>query len=90
MIDLFGVEREPFVPKRGARKRKTMQETYGTLDGFTCRQCEHCICSRWNRKNYYKCELWHISYCSATDIRLKDTACRKYTSKERGFQNDKT
>lgn len=78
MIDLFGEEREPPVPEKGARKRKTMQETYRTLDGFTCGQCKHCICNHWNGKNYYKCELWHISYCSATDIRLKDTACRKF------------
>lgn len=78
MIDLFGEESEPPVPKKGARKRKTMQETYRTLDGFTCGQCKHCIGNHWNGKNYYKCELWHISYCSATDIRLKDTACRKF------------
>ena len=78
MIDLFGEEIEPIAPKKGRRKRKTMQETYGILDGFTCGQCKHCICNRWNRKNYYKCELWHLSYCSATDIRLKDKACRKF------------
>ena len=78
MIDFFGEEREPIAPKKGRQKRKTMQETYGILDGFTCGQCEHCVCNRWNRKNYYKCELWHLSSCSATDIRLKDKACRKF------------
>lgn len=35
MIDLFGEEREPIAPKKGRQKRKTMQETYGILDGFT-------------------------------------------------------
>ena len=36
MVDLFGEEREPIAPKKGRRKRKTMQETYVILDGFTC------------------------------------------------------
>lgn len=31
--------------------------------------------------DYYKCELWRMSYCSATDIRLKNTACRKFEEK---------
>lgn len=81
MIDLFGEEREPFEPKKGARKRKTMQEIYGTLDCFTCGECKHCICNRWNGRNYYKCELWYVSSCEATDIRLRNTACRKFENK---------
>ena len=38
MIVLFGEEREPIAPKKGRMKRKTMQETYGILDGVTCGQ----------------------------------------------------
>lgn len=75
MIDLFGEDRESPINKP-SRKFKTMQELYGTLDGVKCKDCKHCIC--WS---YYKCELWRMSSCSATDIRLKNTACRKFEEK---------
>lgn len=63
-------------------KYKTMQELYGRLDGFKCKDCKHLYRNKWNRKTYFKCDLWIMSCCSATDIRLKDTACKKFESKE--------
>jgi hypothetical protein len=63
-----------------SNKYKTMQELHGTKEGFTCKTCEHIYCNQWNKK-YYKCSLWHISHSTATDIRLKDTACGLYKPK---------
>lgn len=88
MIDLFGEDREQSIKTKPSRKFKTMQELYGTLDGVKCKDCKHCICWSWNRKNYYKCELWRMSSCSATDIRLKNTACRKFEERSEVQNND--
>ena len=82
-LDIFGgvtpLDKLPTPP--GNRKYKTMQELYGTIEGKACKDCKHCLCSHWNKKNYYKCELWYISSSEATHIRLKNTACKKYEEK---------
>ena len=80
-IDIFGNEVEfddvPVI-KKGKPKFKTMQEKYGTLESFFCRDCKHLLKEDFHGKTYYKCELWYVSNSEATDIRLKHTACRKY------------
>lgn len=76
-IDIMGNEVKMKEPEPPSRKFKTMQQLYGTKEGFTCKTCEHVVRNQWNRV-YYKCELWKMSNSTATDIRLKNTACGKY------------
>lgn len=80
-IDIFGnVVTADELPKRQSNKKyKTMQQLHGILDGKTCKTCAHCIKYRYHRKTYYKCELWYVSNSEATDIRLKNVACKKYS-----------
>lgn len=66
------------------RRYKTMQELYGKTAGKTCKSCVHLVCSRWNTRNYYKCELWYMSNSEATDIRLKNQACGRYEEENDG------
>jgi hypothetical protein len=75
--DIFGEIREPPEKPKISRKFKTMQEQYGTYESETCKTCGHRKCIRYDRI-YHKCELWHLSHSAATDIRLKDTACKKW------------
>lgn len=86
-IDMFGNEVDfgevPTGIKQGGRpKYKRMQELHGELRGFQCKGCKHCVAYGYNR-TYYKCDLWIISNSEATDIRLKDTACKKYEQEKR-------
>ena len=80
-IDIFGNEVEfdelPLI-KQGRQKTKTMQDQYGELEGFNCKNCKHCIKCDYHNKTYYKCELWFVSHSEASDIRLKNVACKKY------------
>lgn len=79
--DLFGNDVEVVsVPKSG-RRYKTMQELHGTIEGVRCGKCKHCVGYKWNKKIYYKCEIWIVSSSEATDIRLKNTACKKFVIK---------
>ena len=84
-IDIFGNETNiAEIEKKEKLKRKrykTMQQMYGTKEGKKCGTCKHCI-GYSRSKTWYKCSLWFISHSSATDIRLKDTACNKYESEE--------
>lgn len=81
-LDIFGnevtVKKEFPVGKR----YRTMQQMYGIKEGKKCGDCKHCINCGYHGRSYYKCELWIISHSSATDIRLKNTACNKYESEE--------
>lgn len=80
-FDIFGneveIEEVPAV-KKGRHKLTTMQERYGEFQGFQCKGCKHCIKLVHYGDIYYKCDKWLISNSEATDIRLKDTACKKY------------
>lgn len=82
-INLFGEAVEIVPPSRGGRnKYRTMQERHGEFKGFTCRDCVHRVNgSHRYDKNFWKCRLWIVSSSDATDIRLKDTACRKFEYK---------
>lgn len=80
-LDIFGniVTEEQIKPKRvGRRKYSTMQEMYGVIDGKTCKTCQHCKHFLCGNKSVYKCELWYMTHSEATDIRLKNQACKKY------------
>ena len=88
-IDIFGNEVElEEVPtiKQGRPKYKRMQDIHGEFKGFQCKGCKHCIGFVYHNKTYYKCDLWIISNSEATDIRLKDTACKKYEQEKRAEQ----
>lgn len=76
--DIFGNLVKPKEPPKPTHKFKTMQEIHGTLEGFKCKDCRHCTKVEHYPNIYYKCELWKLSHSTSTDIRLKDTACRKF------------
>lgn len=77
-FDIFGNEVEPKEPEKPSRKFKTMQEQFGCTEGKVCNMCKHIFRGEHHNHTYYKCSLWRISHCTATDIRLKDKACGKY------------
>lgn len=83
--DLFGELSEPPEPERQSRRYRTMQELHGIKEGNdTCKTCKHCLCERYHGRTYYKCELYYISNSAATDIRLKNKACKKYEREGEG------
>jgi hypothetical protein len=87
--DIFGNLSEPPEPKHDGNRYRTMQELHGIKEGNdTCKTCKHCVCytNRRGNRHYYKCELWIISSSEATDIRLKNKACKRY---ERESENGK-
>jgi hypothetical protein len=77
-IDIMGNEVKVKDPEKPPRKLKTMQELHGTLEGKTCKTCRYKLRHEYHDYVYYKCQLWRLSHSNATDIRLKDKACRKY------------
>ena len=86
-IDIFGNEIHisdcVYRPING-RKYKKMQQLHGELPDKKCGDCTHCVVIRHNRKNFYKCELWYVSSSEATDIRLKNVACKRFKEKDNG------
>ena len=82
-LDIFGNEiKINEIVRREKQKRKryrTMQQIHGIKEGNICGDCKHCVGFR-QSKTWYKCDLWIMSHSSATDIRLKDTACNKFES----------
>ena len=58
--------------------KSRFRRMYGFDDEHKCGTCKHLICNRHNNRNYYKCELMGISASEATDIRLHDTACKRW------------
>lgn len=78
-IDIFGNEHDVSEEEKkpSGRRYRRMQELFGTVDGKTCKTCKH-LCSYTQSRTWYKCELWIKSKSTATDIRLRDTACGKY------------
>ncbi len=47
--------------------------------GKTCKTCAFKFRIRYHDKNYFKCRLKGDTRSEATDIRLKDPACTRYT-----------
>lgn len=77
--DIFGnlVPVEKTIKEKPSKKFKTMQEMFGFTKGKFCKTCRHKF-KREYAGTYYKCEKWHTSNSSATDIRLRDPACGLY------------
>lgn len=76
--DMFGGISEPPIAEKKGCKFKTMQEQYGLLAEHTCKDCYNHITYEYHNRNYHKCEIWKISHSTATDIRCKDIACKKF------------
>jgi hypothetical protein len=87
-FDIFGGISEPPEKPKPDRKFKTMQEQCGTIPDHTCKECYHHLTYHYHDKYYHKCELWKISHSTATDIRLKDTACKKFVPGERKIMSE--
>lgn len=49
----------------------------GVDKNHICKECKYCIKYTATR-NYYKCRKMGVTASSATDIRLKDYACRLF------------
>lgn len=85
-IDVFGneIKIEDIISQqnKGRPRYRTMQEIYGYNNEQKCKTCKHKIKLIYHGKTYYKCNLWHLSKSSATDIRLKDIACNKWEGGE--------
>jgi hypothetical protein len=82
--DIFGNVTEPPEIKRGGNKYKTMQELHGIKEGAdTCKTCKHCVGHHYHGKTYYKCDKWIVSNSEATDIRLKNKACKLYEREQK-------
>ena len=81
IVNMFG---ETVEIKEPSKKTKTMQERYGVIEGKVCKTCEHCYAAGYNRR-FYKCELWDRFFrgsSEASDIRLKNQACKYHIEKE--------
>ena len=76
--DMWGGISEPYEPPKGNKKFITMQEQHGLLPEYTCKECHNHVVFNYHNNNYHKCEIWKLSHSSATDIRCKDIACKKF------------
>lgn len=76
-VDFFGEVRSNPEKAKGREKFKTMQELWGYTPGQKCKTCRYLIKKEWGR-NFYKCQLWKVSNSSAIDIRIHDTACKRF------------
>lgn len=79
-IDVFGNETETMevVSKHNYTLKQKFRLHYGFLEGKYCKTCKYHSRFEYNYKYYHKCEKLGISNSSATDIRLKDVACKLY------------
>lgn len=62
--------------------KKWFRRVYGYDEKHRCKDCAH-LCSYQANRKWYKCEKMGKSASSATDIRLKDFACKLYEPRER-------
>lgn len=49
----------------------------------TCKECKFCEAIRHGNKICHKCRKMGVSFSAATDIRLKDIACRLFEEDEK-------
>lgn len=79
MID--GYEYEQPSPREIANENKKLvrpQDQHGLANnGFTCKSCKFLVYHE-RDKRYYKCEKWHMSACSASDVRVSWPACKLF------------
>lgn len=57
-----------------ARKIDLMYRLFGMHGGQKCKNCLNLISREWDKK-YYKCSVYGVSSCEATDWRLSYNAC---------------
>ena len=79
-MDIFGnlVPVEHAVSRHPHETIKTRyRRMYGYDEAHRCGDCRHLVKKEANR-TFYKCELIGISASEATDIRLKDVACKRW------------
>jgi hypothetical protein len=76
--NLFGGCDEVKEPEKPSRKMKTMYELFGEREDKKCKTCRYCLKIDYHDRTYYKCQLWKISRCDATDIRINHNACNKW------------
>lgn len=85
-LDIFGNEtdvNEIFIPK-DRNKLSIIDKHYisfGVDPNHKCGDCKSCIKQTYNNKNYYKCLIIGSSNSNATDIRLKQDACKLFMKK---------
>lgn len=83
-LDLFGHEipvSQVQYKKQGGRKetiKDCFRKMYGFKEGHTCKECKYINRYLYRGNVYNKCQKMGISHSPATDIRLKDTACRLF------------
>lgn len=61
---------------------RTIKEQFRDYAGYDsahiCKDCEFCVRQQCGARTHYKCKKMGISSSQATDIRLKDIACRGF------------
>lgn len=55
---------------------------YGFISEWRCKDCSKCVAVNVGRKRVYKCTEIGLSGSEATDIRLKNMACKLFAPKE--------
>lgn len=90
-LDIFGKETDinSFCDHIDIKqKERTIKGKFRSSFGFykdhQCRECQHHVVLHYNNKNFYKCRMIGISNSSATDIRLKDYACKLFVEERKG------
>ena len=84
-LDIFGKETDinSLAPTNDIKtKDRTIKGKFRSSFGFykdhKCKECQHHIVLHCNNKNFHKCRMIGISSSRATDIRLKDYACKLF------------
>lgn len=86
-LDIMGNEIDYFeLNKPQINIHESLKERFrkinGYLKGKTCKECKYHKAFKYHYKTYHKCEKMGISSSEATDIRLKDCACRLFEDRK--------
>lgn len=91
-LDIFGNEIpvEQIVEKKPQESIKSRwRRMYGYDEEHRCGDCKYLCKYATNDSHYYKCNLMGISASEATDIRLKDVACKRWKDANQCRHDDK-
>lgn len=82
-LDIIGNEVDYFeLNKPKETSRQTIKDKFrqinGYLQGKTCKECIYHKAFSYHYKTFHKCEKMGITQSEATDIRLKDCACKLF------------
>lgn len=80
-LDLFGEVETSTAPARPDRAHAWLPGTGPA--GETCGSCGHCQGWEGGARVYYKCSLMPRTSGAATDVRLRDAACKRWISEVR-------